>query len=108
MEKDAATILEDAADLLLIHGRSQCTGRARSGKFCVLGAIAEAQQPGWWTDGFPWYWRVVRTDPAAVAAVAALGFPDDGAVAEWNDETADDFEVIDRLRLSAKTLRNQS
>lgn len=43
MELDAATVLEEAADLLLIHGR--CTGVPvnDAGAMCVRGAIASAQ-----------------------------------------------------------------
>lgn len=114
-EKDAATVLEEAADLLLIHGRARGTGRNGNGELCVLGAIAEAVAPGWNGDE---YWQAV-TDycggqgyPAVHALAARL--PDQDArehwtVYEWNDDPAvTDDDVRDTLLTVAKDIRNEA
>lgn len=111
MEKDAATVLEDAADLLLIHGRAQLEGMDKHGAYCVLGAIKAAADE---EDAAEWYRLDSRAARVAVMAVArwlpprAKGVPRDRKVYEWNDGCDDDFEVIDTLRHVAKDLRNQA
>jgi hypothetical protein len=83
---DAATVLEDAADLLLIRG----VGRGRlgipGGQRCVLGALSEVTGDS------------VDAHMALIRRV--------GSVPTWNDSTPDDFEIVDTLRHLAKDLRN--
>jgi hypothetical protein len=107
---DAAQVLEDAADLLLTRGRCQNSGRSAAGEFCALGALYEVIEPGWWRGSSYTYWNVVDDEhPAAVALAAHLGDADHcWTIADWNDATTDDFEVIDTLRHVAKDLRNEA
>jgi len=113
---DPATILEEAADLLLVHGRCKWRAMDDDGTFCVVGAVMAAQgvrmrpglvmaQPGATEIGAGYF------DPALVPLAKAVGtvgphVPPGAVVANWNDNTADDFEVIDTLRHVAKDLRN--
>jgi hypothetical protein len=110
-----AQVLEDAADLLLIHGR--CTNgllrSALTGSFCVVGAVGEAAGVDHWG---------AYSHPAVLAVADHLGHaplpePDAGLemprafrglkVGDWNDQTEDDDdEVRDTLLLVAKDLRN--
>jgi hypothetical protein len=114
MEKDAATVLEEAADLLLIHGRCQVHGHSQDGEFCVLGAIAEVVQPGWWkAPEAMHYWSVALRRKDVGWALQEHLHPDRAMleladIAGWNDSTDDDFEVIDTLRHVAKGLRNEA
>jgi hypothetical protein len=101
---DAATVLEEAADLLLMRGRTRVIRQASDGALCVLGALSLASGDET-AEGFGVY------DHPATSAVASHVRPNRGgqaamAVAGWNDHTDDDFEVIDTLRLVAKDLRN--
>lgn len=126
---DAAQILEDAADLLLIHGR--CTGKGLddAGRMCVRGAIlaAAGERPT----------QVFGVNSPGVGALEAYlarhpeihadyymteglgsGNPDHwaGNLASgrwpawiWNDDpTTTDDEVRDTLLLAAKDLRNEA
>lgn len=43
MEKNPADVLEEAADLLLIHGRCTGAGQRDDGRMCVRGAIQMAK-----------------------------------------------------------------
>lgn len=124
-DKTPADVLGEAADLLLIHGRCRGEGSEEDGRFCVLGAMAEAVHPGWVEDD-PNYFQVVEANDAANRAMRALdrhlaldidrlpgymlSLPD-LRVAHWNDglrSEDDDFEVIDTLRHVAKDLRNEA
>lgn len=122
----AATILEDAADLLLIHGRCTGSGRKPDGRLCVVGAIQVAQ--GDEPTGIARHPDAVNElerhlyefVPFAAEYIAAcrtttfvemcdrnLRFP----AWIWNDRQRgadDDFEIIDTLRLCAKNLRNEA
>lgn len=114
---DAAQVLEDAADLLLIKGRCTIIGQDLDGRYCVLGAIAEVQ--GRYVLGDfneePIY---NDEDPAVIALanhvahlVEGRGVRNDrrpsSRVYGWNDWLdLDDFEIIDTLRIVAKDLRN--
>lgn len=128
--KEAAQVLEDAADLLLANGRCILTGVRRGGttedvveRYCVLGAIAKAQgvDPDDWPQLFgdpavdalgkhlmpaviDW-WASQPQRPAEVTPIMT--------VYTWNDcligdDDGDDFDVIDTLRLVAKDLRNEA
>lgn len=111
---DTATVLEEAADLLLMRGvnRTGTFGHAPGGPRCVLGAIGEVQGVADMdTCGKVEAVRAACT-PAAMAfrdhlreklRAVSLTF-----ITEWNDATADDFEVIDTLRHCAKDIRNQA
>lgn len=113
---DAAQVLEDAADVLLVNGRCRLTGHSPyTGSFCVLGAIAEAVQPGWHHQCGARYWNIVSTGDgrAAVAALARhlpvdLEADPEVRVYCWSDGTSDDDEVRDTLLLAAKDLRNEA
>lgn len=115
MTLDPAQVLEDAADVLLIHGRCRGFGKQPStGQFCVLGAIAEVVQPGWDQFDRTAYFHVCD-EPEAQAAIEAIDrrlpatdFPSGFVttrVYDWNDVTEDDDEVRDTLLLAAKDLR---
>lgn len=96
---DPATVLEEAADLLLIRGvrRDGTAGSDDGGPLCVLGAI-----------------HVVTNEDGAAIDLAFDTFREHRfpgsrmctVVFNWNDSTDDDFEVIDTLRHVAKDLRN--
>jgi hypothetical protein len=110
-EKDAATVLEEAADLLLIHGRCTYNAKDQAGRYCVVGAVMAARgldvKVGPVTDTTTPLiqagdFAVGYADPAVLAVGHHLRVPN---VAVWNDETLDDFKVIDALRLVAKSLR---
>lgn len=103
-EMDPATVLEEAADLLLIHGR--CKGQLRDddGRFCVIGAITAATGIDVKQDSYLEAGEVMQG--AAVAAVVPWIGSGSAQVWQWSDRTTDDFEVIDTLRLVAKDLRN--
>jgi hypothetical protein len=93
-DKDAATILEDAADLLLVRGRAKHQAYGNRGELCVLSAIAEAE-----TAGTPRFF-VCSHSEAWSALCDAVPEP-----VLWNDGTDDDSEVIDTIRHLAKSLR---
>lgn len=101
MDKDAATVLEDAADLLLIHGRCTHALRNNQGEHCALGAIYEAA--GCLRDD-----GVNHNSATWDATTALIRHLEHGDIAHWNNHLADDFEVIDTLRHVAKNLRNQA
>ncbi len=94
MEKDAATVLEDAADLLLLEGRCRDSAYGDNGERCVLAAIADVSV------------GTHRFNPTQCPAWLLLKDRIPAGVVLWNRETADDFEVIDTLRLVAKEIRN--
>jgi hypothetical protein len=119
-EKDAATVLEEAADLLLIHGRCTLDAKDRHGRHCVVGAVMAAR-------GFDVRVGAVTNTSAELLAAGheGVGYKDPAVrilarhvppqefgttpgatVGCWNDNTEDDFEVIDTLRHVAKSLRN--
>lgn len=107
-EKDAATVLEDAADLLLIRGVCRDGTFGRPGRErCALGAISEVvgaditECSGYHTEGTELY-------AAARAALYSSDLIGDRTIQWWNDSSDDDFEVIDTLRRVAKDLRNAS
>jgi len=120
---DPATVLEEAADLLLLKGRCKVYGVDAKGRYCVLGAIA-AVQGKTWTDEDEG--AIYEDDPAVDALAATVGPLVDAFerangwgpcgkgvpstyVYFWNDVLPDDdFEVIDTLRLVAKDLRNEA
>jgi hypothetical protein len=110
---DAATVLEEAADLLLIEGR-RTDGylfehpEEMDGPYCVVGAVSKAAGLIGADCFFEGYQH-----PAVVAVARHLGITEKHRehswginVGGWNDATADDFEVIDTLRHVAKDLRN--
>lgn len=100
MEKNAADVLEEAADILLIGGRV-CRNPSMTGMNCVMTAIFGA--------GAPEPVRMVAVDALHAHLVACGVRPDPRSrnhlAAQWNDKTTDDFEVIDTLRHVAKDLR---
>jgi hypothetical protein len=127
---DAATILEDAADLLLIHGRCRGVGIDGEGRMCVRGAIRKAQ-------GLDPAEVMGTTSPAQkdlerhladhpdIHAAAYIANPANVAFRDswletlivqrrwpswmWNDDPATtDDEVRDVLLLTAKDLRNEA
>lgn len=108
---DIPTILEEAADLLLIEGR--CKGQRYDGKgrYCVVGAIEKVQYGEVTAVGADLGERPSPyEDPAVRLLAEKLGERDvmrGGCVDFWNDNTPDDFDVIDTLRLVAKDLRNE-
>lgn len=109
-EMSPAQVLEDAADLLLIHGR--CTGQGKSddGRLCVLGAMTLA------AGGDLENWADLDLRPPAVAALRSLA-PRLTTIAKtqiekvylWNDDrdTTDD-DVRDTLLVTAKDIRNEA
>ena len=112
--KDPATVLEEAADLLLIRGRSIGT-EGEDGEVCVLGAIGVVRED----DAFAWCSGDLNDDPAVQAISQRIGQwstddvwngtdPDVVNVFTWNDSTRDDDEVRDTLLLAAKDLRNEA
>lgn len=114
---DSAQVLEDAADVLLIHGRCTATGHDSVGRFCTLGAVAEAIEPGWHQFSPCRYWGLTDegVGAEAVSAVARRvrqpWSPSEDAMAVywWNDDHATSHdEVRDTLLLAAKDLRNES
>jgi hypothetical protein len=121
-----AQVLEDAADLLLVHGR--CTGKGidANGSMCVRGAIAKAEGKnpalavdvmGSWTPAL----RELEARLPDLAPVHIARKVADFASWEttlragrwpswvWNDdpEVTDD-EVRDVLLLAAKDIRNEA
>jgi hypothetical protein len=110
-EKDAASVLEEAADLLLVRGvlRGEF-GMDVNGPRCAMGALAEVQgvdladvfrlDPGTAMFALDVH---VRRDPMWDGLFPAGTHT---PIPSWNDDTKDDFEVIDTLRLVAKDLRN--
>jgi hypothetical protein len=98
-EKDAATVLEEAADLLLIRGvcRNGTYGTP-GGPRCTIGAVSEVMEVG---DMAAWI------SPAGKAVADHLRHRGVLTLTDWNDNS-DDFEVIDTLRLVAKDLRNEA
>lgn len=123
-DKNAADVLEEAADLMLVHGRGKYEGRSSGGTYCVLGAMAEAVDPGWWQNAAVdpldkyLYFAIVRARAAEPLRELAGRVPHgsledlsdkpEEAVYLWNDGTDADFEVIDTLRSVAKDLRNEA
>lgn len=109
-EKDAATVLEEAADLLLIHGRCTGTAQRKDESLCVLGALTSAMGNVPKDICIETYNAPARValerHLAATGAQAPAADPDRGSAWIWNDTTEDDFEVIDTLRRVAKDLRN--
>jgi hypothetical protein len=101
---DVAQTLEDAADLLLIRGVERGgTYGAPGGPRCVVGAISEVaglKGAGHLDQSTRPIRQAVRSHLAAHGKSANL--PD------WNDTSADDFEVIDTLRHVAKDIRNEA
>jgi hypothetical protein len=121
-----AQVLEDAADLLLVHGRCAGKGLDADGAMCVRGAIAKAEgrNPAISLE------VMGRRTPALVELESRL--PDLAAghiarkVAEfsgwestldsgrwpswvWNDDRdVTDDEVRDALLLAAKDIRNEA
>jgi hypothetical protein len=93
--KDAATVLEDAADLLLIHGRSLDAAIAADGSMCVIGAVRRAS---------PWSWLAGSEALEAIYPRLPTGYC---GIATWNRRATDD-EVRDTLLLAAKDLRNEA
>jgi len=83
-------------------------GMDKHGAYCVLGAIKVAAGE---EEPTAWYRFDTKVSRIAVIAVAQW-LPVRGRtrgevkVYEWNDDTDDDFEVIDTLRHVAKDLRN--
>jgi hypothetical protein len=108
-ELDPATVLEEAADLLLIHGRNRGQTIAPDGSLCILGAIERAlgQRPmpmALMTYDHPARIALERhlakcEDPDAEGRASCWG---------WNDRTDADDEVRDTLLLVAKDLRNEA
>jgi hypothetical protein len=98
-EMDAATVLEEAADLLLIRGRLRGDYGHEGGPRCTVGAMAEVSGTN---IGEVW------TPAADVARMALRARIEPRMIPHWNDRTEDDFEVIDTLRLVAKDLRNEA
>jgi predicted DNA-binding ribbon-helix-helix protein len=125
---DPATILEEAADILLTRGRCVGVGRNQRDEYCVLAAIALASgvdvadnenaiyEPTaacaalasavrpvviQWVGDHNWGWNADAGSSPATAQ-------DQDIVWFWNDivDHLDDFEVIDTLRHVAKDLRN--
>lgn len=100
---DAAQTLDDAADLLLIHGvrRDGSSGihefRANGGgMLCAYGGMQAASGKA--------------LADHALNLFAQRKFGSDymtASVFAWNDRSADDFEVIDGLRMVAKDIRNE-
>ncbi len=103
-EMDPATVLEEAADYLLIHGvRRGSMGYSFGAERCALGAIEIA------LGGRLPYEAIVGSS-AAVALHDHLTAHQpwgDGCIPVWNDMSSDDFEIIDTLRHVAKNLRNE-
>jgi hypothetical protein len=110
----AAAVLEEAADVLLVHGWCKTQGHDNEGRFCVLGAVAEAVEPGWYEVDRTYYWsviggmRVVRDALAALANRLPEPSPPEDAIAvyQWNDATIEADDIRDTLLLAAKDLRN--
>lgn len=101
-EKDPATILEEAADLLLIRGvRRDGRYGVAGGPRCTVGALEEVVGPGTVSQVRDRMWPAKR---ALIWHLQAEGHS--GVICDWNDSSSDDFEVIDTLRLVAKQLRN--
>lgn len=96
-----AQVLEDAADWLLINGR--CRDHLideATGAGCLIQAIGMAANAGETADGFRRERSAFRVLQGAINARKGTG------VVRWNEQTVDDFEVIDTLRLIAKDIRN--
>lgn len=120
---DAATVLEEAADLLLVKGRCVQKAVDGEGRYCVLGAITTAL--GLDADA-DWDDQRVLTHPAIEALAEHLRkqHPQLGAgrrlsngcaIYAWNDGYAPEIEslptdddVIDTLRRVAKDIRNEA
>lgn len=126
---EAAQVLDDAADLLLMNGRCIFDGAAGlpgSERYCVLGAMAQVAKE----DADEWTEMGEHPATAALAArlrptVAAWSRENWGhwnrhaspprhdieVVYTWNDgvigDKVDDGEVIDTLRSVAKELRRE-
>lgn len=127
---DVAQVLEDAADLLLVHGR--CTGRQQDeqGRMCTRGAIAAAATG----DAEQWLnadaqravlvlERHLFTHPISSGLMERYalnpeyprfldGVREDGRfpISIWNDAQRTpegDDECIDTLRRVAKDIRNE-
>lgn len=114
-EMDPATVLEEAADLLLIHGRCKLEGEDGTGKLCVLGAIGKVRGLRHWSTAIdPPFGMVVPPEILPLTRYAAQRLWDSGrpapptpaAIYSWNDGSDDDFEIIDGLRHVAKEIRN--
>ena len=128
-QAEAARVLEEAADLLLIHGRCTGQGQDGAGRLCVRGAIQKAQgeRPtgmGLWpspandalerhlagTEFAERHLERVRShdlEPDALAQVERWESVFPSFI--WNDSLKgedQDFEVIDTLKQVAKQLRN--
>lgn len=125
MELDAATVLEEAADLLLIRGRCinsrQSNSNRGTASYCVMDAIAEvAGITG--TEVRP-AWDLACDSAPALAVADHLAdmeslplwlrtLPAADRLWNWNDihdaNPENDFEIIDTLRLVAKDLRGKA
>lgn len=114
---DVAQVLEDAADLLLIHGvrRDGSSGypdwvEGEKVPLCAFGGMCVAADALIASQPDPW----VSCDLSSVAldAFEAHFFGADKGTPlhtfKWNDATDDDFTVIDALRHVAKDLRNEA
>jgi hypothetical protein len=122
-DQSIAQTLEDAADLLLIHGRCRGKGLADDGSMCVRGAIikAEGGNPaevmGVISPGVKALEaRLLDLAPAHVARKLAgldewQDTVDSGRWPSWcwnDDHKVTDDEVRDGLLLAAKDIRNEA
>lgn len=100
-EKNAADVLEEAADLLLIRGRCRDGTYGRpGGPRCVVGAMSEVSDINL---------NTVTIYPEPIySAWSAVADSVGKSVTTWSDQIEDDFEVIDTLRHIAKDLRNEA
>lgn len=114
---DIAQVLEDAADLLLIHGvrRDGNSGYldwigGQKSPLCAFGGMCVATDALVRSNPDPWASCDLST--VALDAFEAYLFGDYDAAGhrtfQWNDTSLDDFTVIDALRRCAKDLRNAS
>ncbi len=110
-DKDPATILEEAADLLLIHGRCREALIEDDGSMCAVGALRAAGLGG--ADAFHPASSEAALDAYSEAVMALskrveLTTPH-GTVVGWNNDLATtDDDVRDAMLLAAKALRNEA
>lgn len=103
-----AQLLEDAADYILARGLYRGELRGFGGQYCTIGALYQMtpeadrnhQVPNEAVNVLERYLRA-QGMPLSANREGQLH-----PVAEWSDNSTDDFEVIDALRHCAKDIRN--
>lgn len=112
-----ADILEQAADLIEVHGHTRGFFENTTGQLCAVGALRRAASidlpssiigPVRIINRVELYWAAV-----ALARTAALEWPEcigpEASIYQWNDdEDLTPAKVIDTMKVAAKDLRNQA